>query len=125
MDYSRLALPKPESRSKIKRRRRAHQSAVIRETREFVWDRDRGCRYTGVPRDDDEMHEIVPRSKTRGMPPEERFNTGNCIRLSREIHRKVTRHQLEIEVTDAGADGTVVFCEGASRRISPVSRSRR
>jgi 5-methylcytosine-specific restriction endonuclease McrA len=59
------------------------------------------------------MHEIVPRSKTRGLPPEERFNLKNCIRLSRSCHRAVTEHRKWVHVHDAerGGGGPVTLSD--------------
>lgn len=90
--------------------RRMHEADVIAAVRLQVFARDRACRC-GVcpPRRDDEMHELVPRSRTRGRPPEDRFNMRVCLRLSKEYHEAVTRHRVRIEVvnSEVGANGPV------------------
>ena len=61
------------------------------------------------------MHEIVPRSKTRGLPPEQRFSTANCVRLSQKCHHMVTGElghgkRLKIDADAAlGANGPVML----------------
>lgn len=110
--YARCALGKPTARSEEKAERHAHEVAVIKATREKVFARDRRCRACDGRRRnflDDQMDEVVPRSKTRGLPPEERFNTRNCIRYCALCHQDKTEHRMRAEFVDPvlGADGEV------------------
>lgn len=110
--------PKGETADERKKREREHEADVVRETRRLVWLRDRACRATGKARSDDEMHEIEPRSKTRSQAPEARFNTRNCVRLSRKTHAAVTANRLALVVADAarGANGPLRFEPKAGKR---------
>ena len=57
-----------------------------------------------------EMHEIVYRSATRGLPIEKRINTRNCLLLCRSCHRAVHRKEITIVVDKLrGADGDIAF----------------
>ena len=100
-------------RSPAKAAKRAKEVAVIDAVRAEVFRLDRQCICGAcLPSKTDEMHEIVPRSKTRGRPPEERFSVQNCVRLSRACHRKVTGDiggkKLEIEcLSPQGAMGPI------------------
>lgn len=89
----------------------AHRRQVIAETRQAVFARDGACRMTGFAAETDECHEVVSRAHTRGMPPEARWNTRNCLRLSRAAHAKVTAHTVEIVFVDEvlGCDGGILF----------------
>lgn len=92
----------------------AAETAQIAATRETVWIRDSTCRLCQGRRDPirsrDEMHEDPSRAKTRGLPPEQRFNTKICGRLCRVCHRDVTEHEITILFLepDLGFDGQVV-----------------
>lgn len=114
IDYNALAkaggLGKGPTREKTKRAARQTQADVIREVREQVFERDKRCLCGACePVDTDEMHEIVPRSKTRGLHPRRRFNKRNCVRLSRRCHADVTHHVLALEVFDLrGAQSKVL-----------------
>ena len=57
------------------------------------------------------MHEIVFRSKTRGMEIQKRVNTYNCVILCVEHHRAIHDNKLEIIMADLkrGADGQLEF----------------
>lgn len=110
--YQRCGLAKPRSRAAEKRERDAHEAAVIGEVRAQVFARDRACRACGGTRRNflpDQMDEMVPRSKTRGLPPEERFSTRNCIRYCALCHQDKTEHRLVAVPADPalGADGEV------------------
>ena len=85
-----LALPKPEPRRKAKDRKQRHEAKVKREVRAEVWALSCGlCGLCGQPMgsEDGEMHERVFRSRTRGLPPELRFNVDNCLRVHARCHR--------------------------------------
>jgi 5-methylcytosine-specific restriction endonuclease McrA len=72
--------------------KRQKPSAIVKQVRGQVFALDRACICGHCPpsRQFDEMHELVPRSKTRGQPPAARFNVQNCVRLSRKCHAMVT-----------------------------------
>ena len=99
---STLALPKGPTRKALKRQRHADEVAVIREVRGAVFARDRVCTICGGKRRreslglEDQMNEIVPRSKTRGMAPRERFNLENCHRVCAACHQDITEHRIAV-----------------------------
>lgn len=63
-------------------------------------------------RETDEMHEVIPRSKTRGLPPEQRFNRRNCVRLHRFCHQSVTTNTVKMAFVDeTGMDGGVAILD--------------
>lgn len=117
-----LRFAKGPTRASAKRQKQQRQSTVVADVRGQVFTRDKACRACNGLRKryrfgfiDDEMHEIVPRSKTRGMEPEQRFNTQNCIRLCHWCHNDVTEKRLHIVALSVmGADGEVVFEGGVS-----------
>jgi 5-methylcytosine-specific restriction endonuclease McrA len=95
----------------VKAERRAEYVGHLSGVREAVVARDRGrCRiceaklYTVG-----EMHEVEPRSKTRGLPNPLRFSTANCLMLCHKCHQAVTEHRLTIKVGPAGADGPLAI----------------
>jgi hypothetical protein len=56
------------------------------------------------------MHEICSRAKLRGLPPEQIFNSRNCVILCVECHERVQRNQWTLHVRSRlGADGGIVF----------------
>lgn len=67
-----------------------------------------------------EMHEVVSRARTRGLPPWMRFNPWNCCRLCRECHADVTDHRVDVVfmAPDHGADGALL----AQRRLPGLHR---
>ena len=92
-----IKCPKPPAHATVKEARkkaeRAHRLAVRAE----VWARDTACRLCGEPfagPHDGEMHEIHPRSQTRGQCPELRFNLANCVRLHRQCHADTSALRL-------------------------------
>jgi hypothetical protein len=101
----------PRTIKATKRAKRATRRAVIAATRAKVWLRDGACRYSRNASETDEMHEVVSRAKLRGRPPDEIFNTRNCLRLARAVHERVTRGQLRIEFLDVarGCNASVEF----------------
>jgi hypothetical protein len=90
-------------------------AAIIREVRAEVFRLDPACICGTCLRSvSDQMHEIIPRSKTRNQPPEVRFSTKNCVRLSPGCHAKVTgeaghgkRLTILCEDAERGANGPV------------------
>jgi 5-methylcytosine-specific restriction endonuclease McrA len=96
---------------------RKHEVQVKAETRAKVWARSNGvCEACGDSEQvtatkshkaTHEAHEVVPRSLTRGLPPEFRYSTENTARVCEPCHGKFTRHQLEFRFTsDLKMDGT-------------------
>jgi hypothetical protein len=73
--------------------------------------RDLACRVTGVASEADHMHEDPPRSLTRNLPPELRFNLKVCIRLSPRVHRLVTDEKITLTKLDPdrGFDGPIAW----------------
>ena len=53
------------------------------------------------------MHELRSRAQLRGKPPEEIFNTANCVMLCHDCHVEVTDHRIDLVPVDqdAGANG--------------------
>lgn len=111
-----LGLPKGETRADRKTRLHAVIVAHIKRIREQVFERDVICRCCAGKRNayfPDEMHELIPRSATRGRPVEERFSLVNCVRLCNLCHNDVTEKRLVIVFHAAGAEGCLVFREAA------------
>lgn len=54
------------------------------------------------------MHEMVFRSQLRGRPPEEIFNTKNCLLLCLPCHAEVHARKIDlVPVSELGANGAV------------------
>lgn len=112
IDSSGLPFGKPPSRAGARAEKRREHNAVVSETRALVFELDRVCAVCGGwPRASDEMHEVIPRSQTRGQPIIMRFNRGNCVRLHRDCHRQVTEHSVELAFLDPerGVDGGLII----------------
>jgi 5-methylcytosine-specific restriction endonuclease McrA len=106
--------PTGPSRAERKLAARQHRVAVIGATRATVFSRDRACRACGQKgRLTDEMHEVKSRALLRGKPPEEIFNTANCVRVCKACHSKLTKHELWAIEGPLGCDGTVEFVRWA------------
>lgn len=84
--------------------KRRTTALVITAVRAYIWMTRPTCQAChgrrvaecgGLP---DEMHEDPPRSKTRGLPPEERFNLLVCARLCAACHKDVTEHRITLTV---------------------------
>ncbi len=120
-------LSKGPSRARTKRADHKTEVDVIIETRKAVFERDVACRCGGCrPSHTDEMNEIISRAKTRGLAPEVRFNTRNCIRLSRACHKDVTEHRKALEVlSEDGANDTVHVWQMANVGICFECRQQR
>lgn len=111
IDSSGLPFGKPPSRAGARAEKRREHNAVVSETRALVFELDRVCAVCGGwPRASDEMHEVISRSQTRGMAPEDRFNRRICVRLHRECHHAVTEHRVELAFVDwdLGVDGGLI-----------------
>lgn len=93
------------------RRHPAQHRAVVEAVRAEVFQLDTVCVLCGgPPQATDEMHEFVMRSKTRGLPPEQRFNRRICGRTHRGCHRQFHEHRIQTEFLDPtqGIDGGLV-----------------
>jgi hypothetical protein len=118
LDELRGRQPQP-SRKQEKAKKDRTEAEVKTDVRAAVFALDPQCICGQCrPRDTDEMHELVPRSKTRGLPPAERFNTRNCVRLSRSCHARVTGElgkgkSMTITCMDdaKGADGALLVAK--------------
>lgn len=88
---------------------------MIRRVREELFARTQDCAVCGMPefitrgfhpKSTHEMHEDPPRSKTRGRPPEERFNSRVCMRICPICHADYTAHRVKCEpLTSKGFAG--------------------
>jgi hypothetical protein len=114
-----LAFPKPKRKKSEKQKRKREDGKWVSAVRKKVVERDIWCRscpqiietvgekWGQLPV---EMHEIKFRSQTRGLPIEERINTGNCILLCRTCHRAIHDSKLKLYLkSEDGADGPVAF----------------
>jgi 5-methylcytosine-specific restriction endonuclease McrA len=105
-----LKFAKPIRRKIEKTNRRKAKNAHIAKTRQLVLERDgrcRACASTVFL----EMHEMKSRAQLRGKPPEEIFNSFNCIMLCSTCHRQVTERMIDVVPVDEqlGANGRVNF----------------
>lgn len=106
-----------EPRQQKKRREDRLEVEWIKQVREKVFARSPSCQIChGSRRDEcmglpDQLHEDPPRSKTRGLPLQERFNERVCGRLCAACHRDVTEYRIEIAFHDEkrGFKGGVVI----------------
>lgn len=113
------AFPKPKRRKSEKQKQKRLDAKWISATRKVIVERDRWCRCCPQILEDVgekwnqlpvEMHEIKYRSQTRGLPIEERVNTGNCILLCRACHRAIHDNKINLHMkTEKGADGPITF----------------
>lgn len=91
-----------ETRKQQKAKESRTEKAWIKQVREKVFHDRPNCQIChgarweecgGLP---DQLHEDPPRSKTRGLPMQERFNPRVCGRLCAACHRDVTEHRMEL-----------------------------
>jgi len=113
-----------KSRTHVKREKDAAEAAQIRTTHDRVWERDATCRYClgmrSANRATDAMHEDPSRAKTRGLPPEQRFNAKTCGRACARCHADLTgdvnrpKMRTEFLEPDRGFNGPIrpLFREG-------------
>jgi hypothetical protein len=110
-------VPKPTPRKIERQRKRREESKWVKQVREQVVSRDRdcrACREMGTKPDRTlplQMHELIYRSQTRGMPISERVNTRVSVLLCARCHRDLHAKRLAVHIADAsqGADGTLTF----------------
>lgn len=122
IDSSGLPFPKRtrRERSRQKAQQKAVEHEIIRQTRELVFALDTVCVVCGgLPLPTDEMHEVVARSKTRGLSPLVRFSRRVCVRVHRACHRGVTEHRVELAFLNPleGADGGVLIQRRGSLNV--------
>jgi hypothetical protein len=122
-----LALPKPEPRKRVKARLRRKETAVKQDVRPQCVIRDGYCRLNVVS--DADVHEAIiqlfgecrgysqwahlgekRRSKTVGMPPEERHTVEDSLMLCDGHHDRYDAHEFDIEkLSLEGAEGLLRF----------------
>lgn len=115
--YAKKPVEATPTRKKAKKAKKAVQSDVVMSVHDEVWALDPACICGSCkPAATDEMHELNSRAKTRGMAPEIRFSTKNCVRLSRKCHAMVTGEvghgkRLKIQILDdtLGANGPLLL----------------
>jgi hypothetical protein len=111
------AVPKPIPRKVERQRKRRAESAWVKTVRAQVVARDRdcrACREMGTTPDRTlplQMHELLYRSQTRGLPMQERVNTRVSVLLCSRCHRELHEKRLSVHIADVlqGADGTLMF----------------
>jgi hypothetical protein len=120
--YRRLAQPKPVKAKTLKRKRQHLERMLKTAIRAACVERDGYCRYRGVTNGigfcdgPSEWAHLGDkrRARTRGLSSEQRHTTAGSLMLCRRHHRLYDTHRLIIRaVTDAGADGLIVFEESA------------
>jgi hypothetical protein len=124
----RFAKPTRAEREHREAAERQDANAIIAATREEVFRLDVVCGACGGrPRQTDEMHEVVSRAKTRGLPPTERFNRRVCIRLHRTCHHQTTLNEIRMAFldTEAGIDGGLLIQQRGSEEITLYRRGAR
>ena len=122
LQSSRRATPKGKTRKQVKGKKDRAEATVEKAVRAACVSRDGFCRVNlyeleGLmkPATDLEPGELAHmhhkrRSKTRGLPPEERHSRTWCLMLCRSHHRRYDAKTLTIErLTDRGADGPLRF----------------
>ncbi len=94
-------LVKGRSRASEKRRQDRHEAAVIQAVHDEVFALSSLCAICSDTELESnrkgyrhEMNEDPARSKTRGWPVEDRFNTRICMRICSECHEGYTRNQV-------------------------------
>lgn len=104
-----LAFPKGRTIDEDTAADHAEEVKQIRKTREKVWRRTSHCECCGDseqetaqkhPKAEHEMNEDPPRSKTRGLPPAQRFNVRVCCRICRPCHKLVTDNVIRFSFHD-------------------------
>jgi hypothetical protein len=115
--------PKPArgSRKRAKAKLAREETKVKRKVRAEVAERDGPCRFIGL------QHLFGPcegpstwqhygekrRSKTRGLPPEERHTVSGTMMQCRRHHARVDENEIKVEHMDErGANGNLRFVGG-------------
>jgi len=117
--FAGLALPKGTSRKTLKGRKERAEAAVVQEVRPQCVVRDGYCRASEAARKLPDTFEPCDgpsewshynrthrRSKTRGMPPEERHQRKHSMMLCRTHSHAYDQNRMDIEEkTELGCDG--------------------
>lgn len=120
-----VACPKPEPRARTKRRKDRYEDAVARKVRDLVSDRDGYCRLARTAYDaslrtlvggcsgPSEWAHLLRRSKTRGMPAEDRHSSETSVMLCNRHHQGPAGydgHAFDVRpLTGRGADGPLRY----------------
>jgi hypothetical protein len=123
------AIPKPRrgGRRREKARAKRQESKVVAAVRQACVTRDGYCRFG--PLQPDRLYRLVGscdgpsewahmeekrRSKTRGLPPEERHTVADSLMMCKRHHDAYDTHKFGIEaLTSAGAEGLLRVKAGA------------
>ncbi len=91
-----------ESRDDRKLREHFEEVLQIQVIHAYIWLTRPVCQLCGGGRRaecmglEDQMHEDPSRAKTRGLPPDQRFNLLICGRLCAACHEDVTHNRIRI-----------------------------
>lgn len=130
-----------------KRKAKAAEERYRLKIKRKVWNRSSVCEFCAdteaqtaakSPVAQHEMHETTPRSATRNLPKEERFNLAICARVCRPCHDLIHGKQLFLSVHNEargiqgdydvlGPDGQVVrsMRRGIDARPRSIQEARR
>ena len=119
IDYSSLALKKPEPRKRIKGRKDRRESQVKQQVRALCVARDGDCRMAGIPwhvcGGASEWAHLgdKKRARTRGMKPEIRHTTAGSLMLCTTAHDDYDEGRIGILPVSHydGADGLLAFAK--------------
>ncbi len=121
-----LPISKGPTRKTLKGRKKRAEARVVSDVRPKVVNRDGYCRaggkLMGPCEGESEWAHLGDhkRSKTRGMPPEERHTTKGSCMLCTKHHGMEERHEMDVEMlTDDGADGPMSFQVGSLKYTEP------
>lgn len=102
-----IAVPKPEPRKRAKSRTMRVYHGHVKETRDYVFARERGiCRCCRI-RAAESMHELRPKS-LRGKVSK-RNSVAVCGDGVRGCHGMLQRHEIAVRIDHTEAEGTVLF----------------
>lgn len=127
IDYSALAIPKPEPRKRTKARRDRQESKVKKTVREHTVARDGHCVIAtrwphahgpllGACEGPSQWAHVgrQRRSLTRGLPPEVRHTTAGSCQMCEKHHRAYDAHEFDFVTGSTGMNGTI----GIRRRVA-------
>lgn len=136
IDYSVFDIPKGPTRREIKDKKIAAESERKRLIHAQVWERSpEHCETCGdteaqtatqSPKRTHEMNELLPRSATKGMPPEDRFRLEICIRQCQPCHQLFHAELLEVvplsDVHGMNGDYQIIGHGGVSPVVTVITR---
>lgn len=110
IDYSVLAIPKPESRKKTKARAERKESDRVRKVHDYVFARERNiCRCCRI-RTAQSMHEIRPRSLRGKVSRTNSIAVCGELGNGPECHGLLQRNEISVDRSDTlGAEATLFF----------------